>query len=110
MALKIRLRQQGRKNKRFYRIVVAEATSPRSGGYVEMLGWFDPFAPEERQREVKSERVLYWFNQGAQMTDKAWHIIAKADGTLKKTITELLEKKRMRIRARRRKRSCASAS
>ncbi len=43
MALKIRLRQQGRNNRPFYRLVVTDVRSPRDGKYVEMLGWYNPF-------------------------------------------------------------------
>ena len=37
MALKIRLSRGGAKKKPFYRIVVAEATSPRDGKFVEKI-------------------------------------------------------------------------
>ena len=46
MALKIRLRQQGRNNRPFYRLVVTDARSPRDGKYVEALGWYNPFEAE----------------------------------------------------------------
>ena len=38
MALKIRLSRGGAKKKPFYRIVVAETTSPRDGKFVEKIG------------------------------------------------------------------------
>ncbi|MGE5196713.1 MAG: 30S ribosomal protein S16, partial [Anaerolineae bacterium] len=34
MALKIRLRQQGRNNRQTYRVVVADIRSPRDGKYI----------------------------------------------------------------------------
>ena len=43
MALKIRLRAQGRNNRETYRLVVADGRSPRDGKYMEMLGWYNPF-------------------------------------------------------------------
>ena len=42
MALKIRLARGGSKKHPFYRIVVAEASSPRDGRFVERLGSYDP--------------------------------------------------------------------
>ena len=42
MALKIRLRQQGRKNRPFYRLVLTDSRTPRDGKYVEALGWYNP--------------------------------------------------------------------
>ena len=46
MALKIRLRQQGRKNRPFYRMVVTDVRAPRDGKYCEALGWYNPFETE----------------------------------------------------------------
>ena len=46
MALKIRLARGGSKKHPFYRIVVAEASSPRDGRFVERLGSYDPMVPK----------------------------------------------------------------
>lgn len=79
MALKIRLRQQGRNNRATYRLVVTDCRSPRDGKYVEMLGWYHPFESEaERVLSVKADRVQHWLDLGAQMTDKAKALIAQA--------------------------------
>ena len=42
MALKIRLSRGGTKKRPFYKIVVAEALSPRDGKFVERLGSYNP--------------------------------------------------------------------
>ena len=42
MALKIRLARGGAKKRPFYRIVVAEATAPRDGRFVERIGSYNP--------------------------------------------------------------------
>lgn len=79
MALKIRLRQQGRNNRATYRLVVTDCRSPRDGKYVEMLGWYNPFeSVSERTLLVKADRVQHWLDQGAQMSDKAKALIAQA--------------------------------
>ena len=44
MALKIRLARGGAKKRPFYRIVVAEASAPRDGRYVERVGTYNPMA------------------------------------------------------------------
>lgn len=77
MALKIRLRQQGRTNRQTYRLVVADVRSPRDGKYVEMLGWYDP-TQENNNVAVNEERTSYWLSQGAEFTDQARAIVKKA--------------------------------
>jgi len=42
MAVKIRLARFGKKKKPFYRVVVANETSPRDGRFIEVLGTYDP--------------------------------------------------------------------
>jgi small subunit ribosomal protein S16 len=76
MALKIRLRQQGRANHQTYRLVVADVRSPRDGKYVEMLGWYDP-SLAENNAVVDAERANYWISQGAEFTDQAKAVIKK---------------------------------
>lgn len=79
MALKIRLRQQGRNNRATFRLVVTDCRSPRDGKYVEMLGWYNPFeSAEERILLVKADRVQHWLDLGAQLSDKARALVAQA--------------------------------
>jgi small subunit ribosomal protein S16 len=42
MAVRIRLRRQGRKKAPTYRIVVADGRSPRDGKFIEILGQYAP--------------------------------------------------------------------
>lgn len=79
MALKIRLRQQGRTNRQFYRLVVTDSRNPRDGRYVETVGWYNPLeADQEKSILVKEDRVNYWIGQGAMMTEKSEALIARA--------------------------------
>jgi small subunit ribosomal protein S16 len=90
MALKIRLRQQGRNNRATYRLVVTDCRSPRDGKYVEMLGWYNPFeSVEERTLLVKADRVQHWLNLGAEISDKAKALVTKAAPAV---IRQLVEK------------------
>ena len=77
MGLVIRLRQQGRKNRHSFRLVVADRKSPRDGKYVENLGWYDPFAKDENNLSLKEERLKYWIDQGAQLSEKVKCLIKK---------------------------------
>ena len=40
--VKIRLRRMGGKKKPYYRVVAADARSPRDGRFIEVLGRYDP--------------------------------------------------------------------
>ena len=75
MSLVLRMRQQGRKNKRLFRLVVADARSPRDGKYVECLGHYDPHI--EDGVVVKKERVEHWLSQGAQPSEKMISLLKK---------------------------------
>lgn len=76
MALKIRLRQQGRKNLLTYRLVLTDERNPRDGKYNEMLGWYKP--QEEESVSVNGERIGYWLEKGAQLTEKARSLVKQA--------------------------------
>lgn len=76
MALKIRLRQQGCKNAQTYRVVVADAKTRRDGKYVEKLGWYLPHLIENNC-SIKGERVQYWLDLGAQMSDQVKALVAQ---------------------------------
>lgn len=78
MALKIRLRKQGRKNRPFYRIVVADSRSPRDGKYVECIGWYNPFETEaDRHLKIEEGRASHWLEQGAQMSENVESLFAR---------------------------------
>ncbi len=92
MAVKIRLRQQGKTNRAFYRIVVADSRYPRDGKYLEMLGWYDPFQKEVKA-EINSERLTYWLGVGAQMTDKVASLAKKYHADVIRDFQESKRKK-----------------
>jgi small subunit ribosomal protein S16 len=78
MALKIRLRQQGRRNRLVYRLVLSDARSPRDGKFQEVLGWYNPHETElERSLKVDAHRIQHWIDQGAELSDKASALVKK---------------------------------
>lgn len=85
MSLKIRLRQQGRKNRQTYRLVVADIRTPRDGKYLEMLGWYNPFSATQ-DCLVDHVRIQYWMGQGAQLSANAESLIARIAPDLMKEI------------------------
>ena len=80
MALKIRLARGGAKKRPFYRIVVAEASSPRDGRYVERVGTYNPMVPKDHEQRMtlNAERINYWVGQGAQPTERVHKMLAAA--------------------------------
>lgn len=77
--LKIRLRRVGAKKQPSYRLVVAESSSPRDGGFVENIGFYDP-RTEPATIKVEEARALYWLSKGAQPTDSVSRLF-KISGT-----------------------------
>ncbi len=68
MAVKIRLKRMGRKKSPFYRIVVADARSPRDGRVIEEIGTYDP-RTDPSTFHVNEELAKKWLSNGAQPTE-----------------------------------------
>ncbi len=72
MAIHIRLSRGGSKKRPYYRIVVADARSPRDGKFIEKIGNNDPrLAKDDEKRVViDADRAKHWLSVGAQPTDR----------------------------------------
>ncbi len=72
MALSIRLSRGGSKKRPYYRIVVADARSPRDGKFIEKIGNYNPLLTKDSESRVvlDAERAKYWLQNGAQPTDR----------------------------------------
>lgn len=66
--VKIRLKRIGAKKKPFYRIVVADARSPRDGKFIEQIGTYNPLT-NPSEIVVDTEKAKKWLSTGAQPTD-----------------------------------------
>ena len=75
--LKIRLMRIGGNKRPFYRVVVQEERSKRTGGYIELLGTYNPLT-EPKEVKINQERADYWVKQGAQLSEGYLRIIGKA--------------------------------
>ena len=66
MAVVIRMKRTGRRNRPCYRISVADKRAPRDGRTLEALGLYDPIAtvPEARTT-LNVERARHWLGHGA---------------------------------------------
>lgn len=72
MALSMRLSRGGSKKRPYYRIVVADARSPRDGRFIEKVGTYNPLLAKDDEKRVvlDSDRVRHWLSVGAQPTDR----------------------------------------
>ncbi len=70
MAVKIRLAQRGKKKTRTYRVVVADARSPRDGKFIEDLGFYNPH-DNPSTVEINVEKAVSWLDKGAQPSERA---------------------------------------
>ncbi len=72
----IRLSRAGAKKRPFYHLVVTDSRKPRDSGYLERLGFFNPLAKgQEVTLRVDHERVQYWVQQGAKMSERAAQLV-----------------------------------
>lgn len=75
MAVKIRLLRVGKTKQPSYRVVVADARSPRDGRIIETIGHYGPRAEPSRV-EIDSDRALAWLRDGAQPTEQVQKLLA----------------------------------
>ena len=87
MALKIRLSRGGAKKRPFYKIVVAEALSPRDGKFIERLGSYNPMVAKDHPERLvlDVERAKYWLSKGAQPTLRVAKMLS-SDGLVKSPV------------------------
>ncbi len=67
--LKIRLLRMGKKKKPFYRVVVADARSPRDGKYLDIVGTYNPLVDPAEVR-IDKEKLDKWVSKGAKPTKR----------------------------------------
>jgi small subunit ribosomal protein S16 len=76
MAVSIRLRREGARNRPYYKVVVADSRSPREGKFIEIIGTYDPKKPDHNST-LKLDRAEYWIARGAQPSDTVRSLIKK---------------------------------
>src|SRR3954471_20931570 len=76
MAVSIRLRREGARNRPYYKVVVADSRSPRDGKFIEIIGTYDP-KKTGHNSTLKLDRIDHWISQGAQPSDTVRSLIKK---------------------------------
>ena len=82
MAVKIRLKRMGAKQRPFYRIIVADSRSPRDGRFIATVGTYNPITVPAEVK-IDEEKALYWLSNGAIPTDTVRSLLSK-QGIMKK--------------------------
>lgn len=78
MAVVIRMKRTGRRNRPCYRISVADSQFPTDGRVLENLGLYDPVSRvEENQVKVNVERARHWLKLGAKPSRTVESILKK---------------------------------
>jgi len=75
MAVRIRLKRQGRKQRPYYHIVVADARSPRDGRFIERIGNYDPNT-QPATIEINVDKAVNWLQNGAEASDTVRAILS----------------------------------
>ncbi len=68
MAVKLRLMRMGKKKQPTYRVVAADARSPRNGRFIEIVGTYAP-RDEPSTIVIDNDKAVDWLRKGAQPTE-----------------------------------------
>jgi small subunit ribosomal protein S16 len=68
MAVKLRLKRMGKKKQPTYRVVAADARSPRDGRFIESIGFYAPRS-EPSEVNIDNDKAVEWLRKGAQPSE-----------------------------------------
>lgn len=85
MAVKLRLRRMGKKKQPVYKVVAADARSPRDGKFIEAIGLYNP-KTDPATVDIKEARAIYWLGVGAQPTDTVKNLLSHQGIILKREL------------------------
>jgi small subunit ribosomal protein S16 len=77
MAVVIRLRKEGKRNRPYFRVVVTDKESPRDGRFLELVGTYNPMGKDEGMK-LKLDRIDHWVDKGAKPSVTVASFIRKA--------------------------------
>ncbi len=79
MSTKIRLKRFGTKKRPYYRIVIMDSRNARDGRSIEEVGFYHPIEIEEKQLNLKEDRIKEWLEKGARPTDTVKKLLNKSN-------------------------------
>ncbi len=74
MAVKLRLMRMGKTKQPTYRVVAADARSPRDGRFLEVVGTYEP-RKDPSVVKIDNDRALEWLRKGAQPTERVQKLL-----------------------------------
>jgi small subunit ribosomal protein S16 len=77
MAVRMRLARVGSKKNPIYRVVVADARSPRDGRFIEIVGRYNP-QTDPSTIQFDEDKVKDWLSKGAQPSDAVARLLKAA--------------------------------
>jgi small subunit ribosomal protein S16 len=99
------MRQQGASSRQRFRIVLTDSRNPRDGKYVEKLGWYNPFAPNDKNYFLDVPRLQYWLGMGAEISDRVKSLVKKMAPEIVKEMGEKKVARMAKARAKRKKKA-----
>jgi small subunit ribosomal protein S16 len=78
VAVKLRLMRMGKKKQPTYRVVAADARSPRNGRFIEIIGVYDP-RQEPSVVKIDTKKANDWIRKGAQPTETVARLLKVAE-------------------------------
>jgi len=85
VAVKLRLVRMGKKKQPTYRVVAADSRRARSGGYLEILGTYQPRGASSADQativSIDNDKAVRWLANGAQPTERVARLL-KTSGAL----------------------------
>jgi small subunit ribosomal protein S16 len=84
--VKIRMRREGKKKHPIYKLVATDSRAPRDGGYLEVLGQYDPHT-NPITLTIKEPRIEHWLKKGAQPSDTVRSLLRRNGFWLRWTLT-----------------------
>ena len=90
MAVVLRLKRIGRRNRPSYRICVMDSRTRRDGRPIEELGFYDPLqaADSDAKFSLKEDRARYWLSVGAQPSETVASLLKRSGIDLPKRISK----------------------
>ncbi|HUX07486.1 MAG TPA: 30S ribosomal protein S16 [Acidobacteriota bacterium] len=82
--LSIRLTRLGRRNRPFYRVVVADSRRARDGRFIEVVGHYDP-VQKPAMVKLDTDKIEEWVGKGAKLSDTVRSLVKQ---TKEKEISE----------------------
>lgn len=92
LMLMIRLQRVGRKNDPSFRIVLTDSKNgPRSGRYLEILGFYDA---RKGKAKLEKDKIKYWLGVGAKTSGTVHNVLVSHKVVSGKKINVLPKKKK----------------